>query len=88
MNHTIGMSDMNRHHLVLVKWLDSHRGDGWRSEPPDTDTCTVNSVGWLTAKSKHAIVISPHMTTDTPPQRCGEMTIPRCAVVSIKKIKI
>lgn len=91
------ISDFNLRHyqktmktpaLVLVEWLDSHYNPGWTTEPLDNPKPVLcRSVGWLTKETGEAKVISSHMTDESEPQRCGDMTIPLKAIVKIRKLR-
>lgn len=78
---------VDKRKLVLIEWLDSHHVAGWHTEEPATEPLHVQSVGWLIYDGEKAKTIAPHMTDETPPQRCGEMTIPSCAVLSVRVLK-
>jgi len=74
--------------LVLVEWVDSHAGRGWRSETELRDgllPLRCRSVGWLFAKTKDCLRIVPHIhAEENSPivtQGCGDMTIPRRSVI-------
>jgi len=75
-----------RGNLVLVEWLDSHYRAGWTTDAPDAKPLKCVSVGWIGRKTKRGIVLAPHITCEDKPQRAGEMTIPRAAIVRIKRI--
>ena len=76
--------------LVLIEWVDSHSGRGWRSletlqEVAEPLYC--QSVGWLAAENEECKVIVPHIggekNGDAMLQGCGDLVIP---TVAIKKI--
>lgn len=78
--------------LVLVIWLDSYGvSSEWQEiteivAPP----LTVSSVGWLLHDGEDCIVIVPHLSQadhkHAKQQGCGDMTIPKVAVVSITEL--
>jgi hypothetical protein len=72
--------------LILIEWLDSHHVAGWSADEPAQEPLTCRSVGWLVHDGETAKTIAPHMTNESTPQRAGEMTIPVCAIVRIRKI--
>ena len=75
--------------LVLIEWVDAHAGRGWidigRIKKADTPLY-CRSVGWLVAESKDCKVIVPHISAGenrgTLLQGCGDLTIPKKAIVS------
>ena len=73
--------------LVYIEWLDSHHTAGWRSDEAATEPVVVRSVGWLVHDGANAKTIAPHMTNETPSQRCGEMTIPSITIVRLKELR-
>lgn len=74
-----------KHKLVIVKWLDSNIASGWSREVCNQPAKCV-SVGWMIAKSKTAITLTANKTKSTTPQKCGDITIPRCSITSIKSL--
>ena len=72
--------------LVLIEWYDSHYIPGWHREPPMQKPLVCKSVGWLLYESKEAMTIASHITQEDDPQRSGEMTIPRGAIVKVTKL--
>ncbi len=73
--------------LVLVEWVDSHVIAGWQTDEPAKEPLLCRSVGWLIHNGKKVKTIAPHMSDEEVPQRCGEMTIPTCAIRRIKRLK-
>ena len=73
--------------LVLVEWVDSFGcAPDWRpldSCAPDLLVC--RSVGWLLHEDERCLVVVPHRTDGgaVEPQGCGDMTIPRVAVLRV-----
>ena len=81
---------MKKFKLVLVEWEDSASGNtGWQQvSSAHTELTKCVSVGFMTHKTKEVIVLFPHLDGDkNNPYGQGAMTIPRSAVVSIKKLK-
>lgn len=78
--------------LSLIEWIDAHGVEqDWREiEVPGPRPAGqhVYSVGWITGESDDAVRITPHVCpkndqADIPEQGCGDMTIPRPAIVRI-----
>lgn len=74
--------------LVLVEWLDSRGGTGWTlTDDLDASMCACWSAGWIMAESETAITVAGHIGTD-PDQCCGEITIPRVAILRIAALDL
>lgn len=78
--------------LILVHWLDSHSGRGWRNLEDIKECAKVlpcKSVGWLAFEDDNCVTVIPHIYDEKSwniyIQGCGEMTIPNEA---IKKITV
>jgi hypothetical protein len=69
---------------VRVTWLDSVMSPGWVNESPLGDNMEHESVGYLVAKTKDRIVLAQSRGAYSIGQH---LTIPRCAVKSIKRLK-
>ena len=75
--------------LVLVKWVDSYGASPhWESvadlEPPEV--LYARSVGFVVGETDTCLLLVPHLTfglqnVPVPSQGCGDMTIPKCAIV-------
>lgn len=88
---------MNKFNLlncfVLVKWNDA-RGvqQDWvhKSVKRKQSIALVHSAGYLTIEKKDFIEISPHVAFEKSGdyQTCGDMTIPKSAIVSIREIRM
>ena len=72
--------------LVVIEWLDSHYRAGWTSEPVDALPLKCLSAGWLVEDGETAKVLSSHITSEDRPQRCGDMTIPTAAIISMVEV--
>lgn len=75
--------------LVLVEWLDSRRGEGWtRLEDLELDNAIIKckSVGWVLAQDRSSLTLAGHIG-ENPAQCCGDMTIPRKAILKIRTLK-
>ena len=73
--------------LVLVEWVDSHAGRGWRSFdefPKVAHPLYCQSVGWLVFDNEECKVIVPHIggekDGDAMLQGCGDLVIPTAAI--------
>ncbi len=73
--------------LVLVEWEDSQYVSGWHTEEPCKEPLLCNSVGWLVYDGDKVVTIAAHITDEETPQRSGEMTIPKGAIVRLVVIK-
>ena len=76
--------------LYYIEWSDSYSLDNsmeWRKvkefEKPKIHKC--KSIGWLTRKSKDCIRITPHLSEA---YGCGDLVIPKKAIIRKKLIKI
>ena len=85
---------MSDYRLVYVRWRDSFGvGASWSETAGLTSTAHhCLSVGWLVSESEDAICVVPHMSpaneeTEAVEQGCGDMTIPRSAIVEITDLK-
>lgn len=81
-----------RRRLVLVEWIDSYSLNNWR--PLDTIDASVlhcRSVGWVAAESKESITlvasVSGEKNGDVRLCGCGDISIPRCAIRKITRLK-
>lgn len=78
--------------LVLIEWVDSHSGRGWRNfddYPSVAEPLYCQSVGWLAVENADCKVVVPHIggerNGNVRLQGCGDLTIPTSA---IKKITV
>jgi len=80
-------------HFDLVEWEDSY-GCSPRWEDfslPTINGLTCRSVGWLISQNDRNILIAPHVAENEAlgiKQACGDMTIPRAAILKVIKIFI
>ena len=79
--------------LIYVEWLDSFGCSSNWSEINNDANIEPNickSVGWVYFESKKCIVIIPHLSDEnhahSKPHGCGDMTIPKAAIVKMKKL--
>ncbi len=86
---------MTNKKLVMIEWVDSHSGRGWQSlgeleEAAEPLYCM--SVGWLIKETEQCKVIVPHISGeengDIILQGCGDITIPKKAIVKESLIKV
>jgi hypothetical protein len=72
---------------VLVQWLDSGYSSGWQPVADiEPEVMVCNSVGWITASNRECLVLISHLiepNSRAPKQGCGDMTIPRAAILNI-----
>ncbi len=85
------MSEPRR--LVVVTWVDSMGcASTWSDIEEEMTTPalpTCRSVGWVAHDSETCIVVVPHVATHEDHELdhgCGDMTIPRAAVVSVEDL--
>lgn len=72
--------------LAKVCWIDSRgASSNWRhfEDIHQDGICRCWSVGWVIKETDEYVQICPHIGHD-PEQGCGEMTIPKVAVVSME----
>lgn len=75
--------------LVLIEWVDSHSGRGWKQMEDLKGTAKplpCKSVGWLFFDGREAKVVVPHVSQDGL-QGVGDITIPTCAIKKITVLK-
>ena len=80
--------------MVLVEWVDSFGcSPSWEELPQKGSkvTCMVcRSLGWLVYEDDKVIVVAPHLSNEHDKcavQACGEMTIPKVAVIRCVMVK-
>ncbi len=81
--------------LVYIEWLDSCGcSSHWATVQDDLEVEPVicKSVGWLLFESKKCLVVVPHLShvnfEGGKSQGCGDMTIPKAAVIKIKDLSL
>lgn len=78
--------------LVLIEWLDSFGcSANWQNIQIESVAPLVcRSVGWLVYDGADCKVVVPHLTDPkhqfATQQGCGDMTIPVCAIVSVRRL--
>jgi len=74
--------------LVLVEWLDSRRGEGWvRLDELDSTVTRCRSVGWIVARDRDSVTLAGHLG-ENPDQCCGDLTIPKKAMLRMTPLSI
>lgn len=80
--------------LLLVEWIDSHAGRGWRSLDEVERCCEIlhcRSVGFVVKETKDCIMlagsISGERNRDIGLCACGDITIPKRAIVRRTTLK-
>jgi hypothetical protein len=69
--------------LVFVEWLDSRRGEGWvRLAEMESSVTRCKSVGWIVARDSDSVTLASHMG-ENPDQCCGDITIPKKAILTL-----
>ena len=71
--------------LECVVWIDSAGANGWH-EPVDCELSDCVSVGWVSAESDNAIVLTSHIELK-PRHHCADMIIPKCSIIKRTKLK-
>lgn len=83
--------------LVFIKWVDSHSSNGaWRKIEDivaDNHPLHIDSIGWLIAETNVNVTIVPHMHSPEHDDilvthGCGEITIPKVAILKRKNIRL
>jgi hypothetical protein len=79
--------------LVLIKWVDSYGcGSAWGcTEDLEPRPHYCYSVGWIVKETKDVVVVVPHFSPkndriEAVESGCGDMTIPRVAIVEQTKL--
>ena len=72
--------------MVVIEWVDSHYRSGWTTDAAEKLPLKCLSVGWLVEDGESAKVLSAHVTSEDRPQRCGDMTIPTAAIISMVEV--
>lgn len=88
---------MKRLYVELVEWVDSSGcSPSWQEDAAgDVPLMTCQSVGWILREDEKGMIVAPHRSCPEglgvestisgqvdEPQYCGEMTIPKCAIIS------
>ena len=85
-----------QHKLIFIEWVDSSRhGGAWEHYTKDQfnkDTSLYcHSVGWLVGETKTQITVAQTISIDDHPERDQMLyliTIPKCAIVSRRELKL
>lgn len=73
--------------IVLAEWLDSTMPQGWIRDEPETKALRCKSAGRLMVVSDEVVTIAGSWGPEDDPQRAGEITIPRSALVSLRALQ-
>lgn len=69
-----------------VEWIDSCTTFGWRGPDPDGVT-RIQSVGILVKQNKREVTLTTSKSMNTG-NVLDQISIPRCAIRSIRKVKV
>ena len=72
--------------VVWVVWEDSHQRGGWTVDDPQCHPLKCKSVGFLVSENADAVTLSANISIEDNQQRCGDMTIPRRAILKMKRL--
>ena len=72
--------------IVLAEWEDSTMPHGWIRGEPETEVLRCKSAGLLMAVSADVVTIAGSWGPEADPQRAGEITIPRRALLSLREL--
>lgn len=70
--------------VVHVRWVDSCRTEGWHSREDKHEPVMISSTGYLIENKPKHIAVSLSVGDDK--SLCQVMSIPRCAIKSIKRL--
>lgn len=73
--------------IVLAEWLNSTMPHGWIRDEPETQALRCKSAGRLMVSSDEVVTIDGSWGPEDNPQRAGEITIPRSALVSLRALQ-
>lgn len=73
---------------MVIEWVDSHYRSGWTTDVAETLPLKCLSVGWLVEDGESAKVLSANVTSEDQPQRCGDITIPTAAIISMVEVTL
>lgn len=80
-----------KYKLVLVEWLDSFGcSSNWEDIDDDMKPIplTCFSAGYVIYEDNRCITVCPHLAVfEDKRQGCGDMTIPRASIVSIRSLQ-
>ena len=73
---------------VLIEWVDSHSGRGWRELEDLKSTVAeplyCRSIGWVVQKNEECVILVPHIAGekngDASLLGCGDLVIPAKAI--------
>ena len=79
--------------LVLIEWIDSHSGRGWRPFDELEEHCEplrCRSVGFVLKETASAVMLVPHVYAEGQGivrHGCGDLAIPKKAIVKTTILK-
>lgn len=78
--------------LVIVDWVDSAAGSGWREIASfgEDETVRCRSVGWIVRDTKMALQLVSHIGLDDAEsceQASGDMCIPKAAITRVRTLQ-
>lgn len=73
--------------VVLAEWQDSTMPHGWTRDDPETRALRCKSAGLLMVANSEVVTIAGTWGPEDDPQRAGEITIPRRALVSLRALR-
>lgn len=87
------MNHVQKRQLVLVEWIDSHSGRGWRdldTIAEDTKPLSCRSVGWIAKRTKEMTMLVASLSGEGQGiVICGtcDIAIPNAAIVKITRLR-
>jgi len=80
--------------LLMIEWVDSHSSRGWQDFETienSAEALYCQSVGWLAAENKDVVSLVPHIAGERNGnqklQGCGDLTIPKRAIIKTTVLK-
>lgn len=79
--------------MTYIKWIDARGCNAEWTWQKDLilHPCLCESLGWVIHEDEHAIVLAPHQSMrdadEEEPQYCGEMVIPKVAILVRVKVE-
>lgn len=72
--------------MAIVTWLDAHTVDGW-DENIDSDPRVCTTAGYLIKETDKVVVIANSIDIKLPVTYACAMTIPKCSISKIQRLK-
>ena len=74
--------------LVHVTWVDSYTTMGWRdAQESGREAGNYETIGWLSNETDTSITVAGSQKFDFGHYNC-QMTIPKCAVKKVRRVKL